>query len=308
MDPLSAISVIVSIADEHSSSITAIATIALAIITYFYLREIRLERKFKLMEWHTDNLKKKVIEPWIRELEKISDVKKKYVSITTPRCKNIEVEGEILFNDLKNHANRELFQGYERFKKNCECLLKKSRDLEKKLEEYLKGKIRILPWDEFYYSENLQSEFFEKDFTLCFFLDSLLAGCKCTIEFNNKLKVINKGSKKLDKLLFYCEYEYSIEGKVSQYGAYIGEKITEDKRAEIKNILEKLLKEAKIKFKDDISEIYRLIEEINEDRRKVLEELKRLREYVILPGRCEYVRKPLKGVFVLLMNERYTKK
>jgi len=53
------ISYIASIANKYSALITAIATAALAILTYKYLREIQCERIFRFQKEHTEKPKKK---------------------------------------------------------------------------------------------------------------------------------------------------------------------------------------------------------------------------------------------------------
>ncbi|MCZ7385019.1 MAG: hypothetical protein O8C63_09770 [Candidatus Methanoperedens sp.] len=293
---------ILSVANSYSSLITAIATVVLAIVTWLYVRELRNERKFGLRKEHTQNLKEKVVKPWLEELNRIGNAKKGHsplpdkltgIAHFTYEGENLNVEKCLLFNDLRNHVDSVLFQTYEeRFKKNCRELLKENKNLEKKMELYLKDKFEFLPWDEFYNSEKkLENGFFEKDFTLPFFLDSLLSGSKCIVKINETLEERTKKSEKIYGLCFYCSLDpIPFIGKYqSKDGRYIDREITEEKRIEIKNTLERLLEEAKDKFKNDVSAIHRLVEEINNDKRKVQGELERLKEKSVFSGECEFI-------------------
>jgi len=74
---LSCIASIANIANEYNDLITAIATVVLAILTATYLREIRHERRFRLLKEHTEDLKRKVIGPWLSKMERIGTAEKK---------------------------------------------------------------------------------------------------------------------------------------------------------------------------------------------------------------------------------------
>ncbi len=208
---------------------------------------------------------------------------------------NLNVEKSLLFNDLRNHVDSVLFQTYERFKKNCEELSKENKNLEKKMELYLKDKFEFLSWNEFYNSgKKLENGFFERDLTLKFFLDSLLSGFKCVVEFNEKTVPLPeelKNSEKVYKLHFRCRFDpIPIKGNPwSILGEYIDKVIKDNKKAEIKNILEKLLEMTQIEFKSNINEIHSLIEKINNDKQKVLIELEKIKEKSIFSGECEFI-------------------
>ncbi|RLI81239.1 hypothetical protein DRP04_06590, partial [Archaeoglobales archaeon] len=246
------ISYIASIANEYgalitafAAIITAIATAALAILTYKYLREIRQERMFRLQKEHTENLKRKVIEPWLNKLESIGIAERRNPPlpvirstadmVLTYKGDDLEVENEDLFDDLRNHVDSALFQTYNKFKKKCKELSKKYENFKSYLEGYLSTKLRILSWNEFYRSEGLELGFFERSHTLDFFLDSLLSGCKCKVELVNSLKELHKNSEKLYGLLFSSKFDRPpFTGKYSSnYGEYIDKEIKEEKRAEI---------------------------------------------------------------------------
>lgn len=290
---------IISTVNNYSSLITALATVALVFVTWLYIKALRDERKFGIRKEHTNRLKEEIIKPWLGNLKEFYVVGKEYTpNIWKGRMTsiykgvNLTVENNILFNDLRNHADSVLFQTYERFKENSTELSKKNEILEKEVAMYLKDKLEILPWDEFYNSEKkLENGFFEKDSTLPFFLDSLLSGSKCIVKINETLEERTKKSETMYGLCFYCSLDPSpFIGKIqSKYGKYIDREITEEKRIEIKNTLERLLEEAKDKFKNDISAIHRLVEEINNDKRKVQGELERLKEKSVFSGECEFI-------------------
>lgn len=296
------ISGILSVANSYSSLITAIATVVLAIVTFLYITELKNERKFRLRKEHTERLKEEVVKPWLEELNRIENAKKEHSPLPekwigeahfTYEGENLNVEKCLLFNDLRNHVDSVLFQTYEeRFKKNCRELLKENKNLEKKMELYLKNKFEFLSWDEFYNSgKKLENGFFERS-TLKFFLDSLLSGCKCSVELNEEpVPAELKNSEKVYKLFFRCRFDpVPIKGKNwSSSGEYIDKVITENKKAEIKNILEKLLEMTQIEFKSNINEIHSLIEKINNEKQKVLIELEKIKEKSIFYGECEFI-------------------
>jgi len=282
-------SMIISALNNYSSLITAIATVALVFVTWLYIKALRDERKFGIRKEHTNRLKEEIIKPWLGNLNEFYDVSKEYtpnirkgLMTSTYKGVNLTVENNILFNDLRNHVvDSVLFQTYEKFKENSTELSKKNVILEKEVATYLKDNLEILPWGEFYNSEKkLENGFFEKDSTLPFFLDLLLSGSKCIVKINEPLEEITKKSETIYGLYFYCQFKG---------GKYIDREITEEKKIEIKNTLERLLEEAKDKFKNDISAIHRLVEEINNDKRKVQGELERLKEKSVFSGECEFI-------------------
>lgn len=292
---------IISAVNNYSSLITALATVALVFVTWWlYFGAPRDERKFGIRKEHTNRLKEEIIKPWLEELKQFYDVGKEYPPniwkgrmTSTYKGVNLNVENNILFNDLRNHVvDSVLFQTYERFKENSTELSKKNEILEKEVATSLKDKLEILPWDEFYNSEKkFENGFFEKDSTLPFFLDSLLSGSKCIVKINETLEERTKKSETIYGLCFYCSLDPSpFIGKIqSKGGRYFDRKIREEKRIEIKNTLERLLEEAKDKFKNDISEIHRLVEEINKDKRKVQNELEILKEKSVFSGKCKFI-------------------
>jgi len=102
--------------NPYSNLIQVGVTAVLVIVTWLHIREIENERRFRLKREHADELKKRVIEPWITELEsiKIPDkpgykcLPKKIISSTHSRVYEgddleIEKKEDILFEDLRNH-------------------------------------------------------------------------------------------------------------------------------------------------------------------------------------------------------------
>ena len=301
---ISYIASIANIANKYSALITAIATVALAILTAMYLREIRHERRFRLLKEHTEDLKRKVIGSWLSEMERIGTAERRNpplpiisssgsIGSTSPvyEGKRIEVESEILFNDLKNHKDFTiLLQTYEKFKEKCRELSKEYDDFKKNIMDVLSSELRILSWDDFYRSVDLEPGFFEKNSTLDFFLDSLLSGCKCKVEFDG-LKELHKNSEKLYGLLFSSKYDrppYTRKYR-SGYGKYIDKEIKEEKKAEIKATIEALLERCRKEFKEEIDKIHELVGQINESRNKTIEELRKLMEKTIFSGECEFI-------------------
>ena len=99
---LSDIALIAKIANYYSPLITAVATVALVVVTWKYIREIRKERKFRLLLAHTNDLKKKIIKPLIEEFESKSlEFRKYYRSFE-------EIKSDPLYEDLGNHLPKDL--------------------------------------------------------------------------------------------------------------------------------------------------------------------------------------------------------
>ncbi len=293
--------------DEHSSAITAIATIVLAILTLLYIREIRHERKYQRRINHTERLKEKVIKPWIEELERIrlpSKASGVHIFSSCFRARNrgfaygdkvsyyrgdkLKVEDEILFEDLKNHIDSNFFRSYEEFKNNVKTFWNKINELEDSVKAYLDDRISMLEWNKVY--QNLDDilkdgGFFDLDQTLCFFLDSLL------VNFTNNVKLSTVERRDgFVRALFYSYSDEGIDGKYcSEYCEYIDKEIDEEKEMLIIDTLKYFLQDLSIRFKKDISEIHFLLDEIKEDRDRILRKLQEIKEIVVFQGDCKYI-------------------
>ena len=75
-------------------------------------------------------------------------------------------------------------------------------------------------------------------------------------------------------------------------GRCIHPNITEETKQYIKTTIENLLKEAKERFKDDIKEIHRLIDDINKNEEIMLKELEKFKYKRIYDGDCDFVKYP----------------
>ena len=284
-----------------------LATASMMVYVALQVREIRKDRDLALRKEHTEELRKRVVKPWIEELNKISEAKKEYPPY--PRyssyyycyedgyCKGEEFEIErkekILFKDfLDNHASKNLKIAHEKFKESSKKLYELVEKLEGKIEGFLKeNRIELLNRAEIKSKEELKSKIednyygvFFKNETIEFFMDNLIK------ETNNNVEVSDYGKYYDYPVLGFCCRD--IRGYSTKYGEYIHPNITEERKQYIKTTIENLLKEAKERFKDDIEEIHRLIDEINENKEIMLEELNNFEVNRIYDGDCEFIKYP----------------
>ncbi len=261
--------------DKHSGSITAIATIALAIFTALYIRELRREREFRLRKEHTEELKRRVISPLIKRIEGVGEVERKYVSAKRHRSFE-EIERDILFTDLINHA-KDVSEAYREFKTKWEDFEKRVEKLRKEIKEYLirthSTRFKSQSWMKFRESlkEPLNEPIFDEYgeyITSKFFCDTLLYGRDFKLECDETILREYPSNK---KLTFWNVFDDGYSSKRS--AVYIREDY--DKSEVVVKILE-LLEDCKERFREDIKEIHKLIDEINNIRKELLEMLKKL--------------------------------
>ena len=76
----------------------ALGAIVTAILSYIY-RPTKLD----VIKRHSDNLKEKIIKPWINQIQHYTP-KNAYDPKANEKCiLNLQVEGELYFDDIKNH-------------------------------------------------------------------------------------------------------------------------------------------------------------------------------------------------------------
>ena len=171
-----------------------LATASMMVYVALQVREIRKDRDLSLRKEHTEELRKKVVIPWLNELKMISEAKKCYCPLpiisriygVNKEYKgqkfNIEINEPILFNDfLENHASKELIISYKKFNESCKRLYEATEELKNKVENFLKENGIELMDDkeieaikESKEIENKHRGVFYKDETLKFFLDNLI--------------------------------------------------------------------------------------------------------------------------------------
>ena len=299
MDILDIVNKYSSLIIAAAAVITAMATLALAIATIFYIKEIKSERTFRLRRDHTDILKEKIIEPLIEQLKEKGEAKKGFPPFVYTG-EDLPVEGETLFNDMENHVDKKLLETYERFKVNCRELSKKIEYLKKNLYKFLKDEYKdkfIFNLWEYFMKENKETRkpgFFSTTYakplignelggdTLDFFLDSLLSGCS-HVNFYKGTNPVKSQGMSFNTLSFKCK-----SGEA--YGIYVDRNITDEKETEIKNKIEGTLEEAKNEFKNEIVEIDKLIDNINDDKSYVLKNLEELKLIEIYNGKCKFIK------------------
>ncbi|WP_157209544.1 hypothetical protein [Methanotorris igneus] len=283
------------------------ATASMMVYVALQVREIRKDRDLSLRKEHTEELRKKVVMPWIEELMTINDAKKDYspypkkyyppypkVKIGVPyKGEPFEVERiePILFEDfLKNHATEELKNAHKKFKESSKKLYESTEKLKNNIEKFLKeNRIEILESKEIYniiksnkINDKSRGIYFKYE-TLGFFLDNLLK------ETNEKIELSKSYRNNYPTLKFYYKDN---KGNSTVYGECLCMEITEEKMRYIKNTIGNLLKEAKEKFKNDIKEIHNLIDDINNNKKIMYEELKKFEHKRIYDGNCEYIKYP----------------
>jgi len=270
--------------------ITAIATVVLAILTRKYIREIRSERKFRLMLDHTNDLKKNIIEPWITDLNKIK-IGEVYPYIPNLgeiavvnggynyyKGEDLNVEKHHLFADLRNHLNVELFIKYESFKENCKKIWEIHSRIKERLEDELK---------EFENSFIKSNEFFEIDNGINFLIDYLY-----------RKKLSEKGYLKFEGLIVEesrsdkVGFDYMLGCKVntkSWYFFHVKSSQKHTRKIDFEREIGKLLSNTERKLERELEEICNLIIEVKNCHKFILNELSKLRNYKIFKGECEYV-------------------
>ena len=290
---------ILDIVNKSSSLIDAV--IGAIVTRFFKVGDSQSDKTFGLRKEHTNTLRKKIIEPWIEQLKEIGEAKKRFPPFVY-KGEDLPVEGETLFNDMENHVDKKLLETYERFKVNCRGLSKKIGDLEEKLykslvDEYgFKDKFRFNLW-EYFMKENKEKRkpgFFSTTYAkplignelggdmLDFFLDSLLSGCSHVNSSKGTNPVESQGMS-FNTLSFKCK-------SGGAYGIYVDRNITDEKETEIKNKIEGTLEEAKNEFKNEIVEIDKLIDNINDDKSYVLKNLEELKLIEIYNGKCKFIK------------------
>ena len=282
---------IVSIANYFSplisaiaALITAIATVVLAVLTYKYIQEIRSERKFRLMLEYINDLKKNVVEPWIRELDKIK-IWETFPYIPTfgevgvvdggygyYKGEDLNVEKHHLFADLRNHLNAELFGKYRSFKDGCKKIWDIHRKIKEKLEEDLK---------KFENSFVKSDEFFEIHEAINFLIDYLY-----------RKKLSEKGYLKFEGWIVdeaksdKVGYDYMLGCKVNTKSWYFfhgknSQKRTRKRKIDFEREIGKLLSNIERKLGRELEEISNLIVKAKKDHEFILNELHKFKNYKI---------------------------
>jgi len=112
-----------------------------------------MEKSQEARKLYWDNIKEKVVEPWMEQLPEIEyngiyHPKRKYIRERKPfkgEDAVLPVEKEILFEDFKKHVNPSYgdpFEELNEFKKSAEEFWKLKDDIEKKIDKVFKNKIK----------------------------------------------------------------------------------------------------------------------------------------------------------------------
>jgi len=273
---LSDIALIAKIANYYSPLITAVATVALVVVTLIYIREIRKERISRLSLAHTNVLKKKIIKPLIEVFEKSEN----------SRFRLERIKSDPLYEDLGNHIPSELedpraiINHIEKregeFKKLREKLTK---ELEGILNEiFRERKLKIQKEDGIGWSPSDLANAIA---------DSIITyGDYRHLNFKEIFKGIKiwkvvKNEKKLKEFGFgriIARVEEADKLSKEDVAKVIYEILSDER-------IKKLLGEANLK------DIY---DEIYENKRKLLNILRDLEDYEILPGVCKYLKPGVK--------------
>ena len=270
------IALIAKIANYYSPLITAVATVALVVVTLIYIREIRKERISGLSLAHTNDLKKKIIKPLIEVFEKSEN----------SRFRLERIKSDPLYEDLGNHIPSELedpraiINHIEKregeFKKLREKLTK---ELEGILDEiFRERKLKIQKKDGIGWSPSALANAIA---------DSIITyGDYRHLNFKEIFKGIKiwkvvKNEKKLKEFGFgriIARVEEADKLSKEDVAKVIYEILSDER-------IKKLLGEANLK------DIY---DEIYENKRKLLNILRDLEDYEILPGVCKYLKPGVK--------------
>ncbi|EHP83824.1 hypothetical protein [Methanotorris formicicus] len=270
---------------------------------HYKVREIRKDRDLALRKEHTQELREKVVIPWIRELNNISNAKKYYPVLPQKgdnyfgeyyKVEDFDIERteKILFKDfLENHASKELKESFKYFKKYCEKLSNRINETKRKIKDFLKENLKkheILILNDREICKQIEKNYnfhaFEEEI-VDFILSCLLCEAKIKIHKNG---IYYKNYQKIE----FCYIDKCGYWKYSPKAIFVSKTIDENKKAEVENLLNELLNKAKEKFKNDIEKIYTLVDEINKNKKIMHEELKKFEHKRIYDGNCEYIKYP----------------
>jgi len=272
---LSDIAPIAKIANYYSPLITAVATVALVVVTLIYIREIREERIFRLSLAHTNDLKKKIIKPLIEEFEEFEN----------SRFRLERIKSDPLYEDLGNHIPsgledpRAIINHIEKREEESEKLRKKlTKELEDILDEiFRERKLKIRKEDGIGWSPSALANVIADSIT---YGDYRYLNFKEIFEGIKTGEVVEDGKKIKEFGLGWIIVRVEKADKLSKEDvAKVIYEILSDKR------IKKLLEEANLK--DICDEIY-------ENERKLLDILRDLENYEILPGVCKYLKPGVK--------------
>ena len=227
--------------------------------------------------------------------------------------KDLEIENNTLFDDLifkhidpsieklmiRKYGKKEaiflsqekiiFYEVYSDFKRKCEELLEIGKNLRDNLENYLERQLwkrgfKLLCWHENYNNPNLEPGFFERCYTLHFFLYYLLQS-KCSTVIHNHPLGIKFGIKD-------CGYRHDILGNLHcvtfAYNSARGEYI--DIRIDQNIIYTDLLKDCCQKFYNEVSKISELITiGIHKRYTQIVQTLKEIEKMPLIEGECPYL-------------------
>ena len=273
---LSDIAPIAKIANYYSPLITAVATVALVVVTLIYIREIRKERISGLSLAHTNDLKKKIIKPLIEVFEKSENF----------RFRLEKIKSDPLYEDLGNHIPSELEDPraiIDRIEKRKEEFKKLREKLTKELEGILdeifrERKLKIQKEDGIGWSPSDLANAIA---------DSIITyGDYRHLNFKEIFKGIKiwkvvKNEKKLKEFGF---------------GRIIARVEEADKlsKEDVAKVIYEILSDERIKKLLGEANLKDICDEIYENKRKLLNILRDLEDYEILPGVCKYLKPGVK--------------
>lgn len=268
---------IAKIANDYSPLITAVATVALVVVTWKYIREIRKERKFRLLLAHTNDLKKKIIKPLIEEFESKSlEFRKYYRSFE-------EIKSDPLYEDLGNHLPKDL----EDPRAIADYIEKRKNEFEKLKEKLTKELKNIL--NEIFRERKLKI----KENDIGWSADALAGVIVDTIAYGSFDRYLN-----FEEVLKRVNASIrSVHGKRVQeftFGAWIivcKEEEEELNKEDVARTIYEIFSDDRVKkfVKENEKSLKTILNEIRENREKLLKILKELEAYEILPGICKYL-------------------
>jgi len=269
------IALIAKIANYYSPLITAVATVALVVVTLIYIREIREERIFRLSLAHTNDLKKKIIKPLIEEFEEFEN----------SRFRLERIKSDPLYEDLGNHIPsgledpRAIINHIEKREEESEKLRKKlTKELEDILNEiFRERKLKIRKEDGIGWSPSALANVIA---------DSITYGDYRYLNFKEIFEGIKTG-------------EVVEDGKkIKEFG--LGwiivrvEKADKLSKEDVAKVIYEFLSDERIKKLLEEANLKDICDEIYENERKLLDILRDLENYEILPGVCKYLKPGVK--------------
>ena len=272
---LSDIALIAKIANYYSPLITAVATVALVVVTLIYIREIREERISRLSLAHTNDLKKKIIKPLIEEFEEFEN----------SRFRLERIKSDPLYEDLGNHIPsgledpRAIINHIEKREEESEKLRKKlTKELEDILDEiFRERKLKIRKEDGIGWSPSALANAIA---------DSITYGDYRYLNFKEIFEGIKTG-------------EVVEDGKkIKEFG--LGwiivrvEKADKLSKEDVAKVIYEFLSDERIKKLLEEANLKDICDEIYENERKLLDILRDLENYEILPGVCKYLKPGVK--------------